>query len=168
MPQIFICYSTEDKIFAEQVHTCLMREGIDVFMAGIALRPGVRWDAEILKALNSSEAIFFLASEASIASPYVQQELGAALNAGKRIIPIIWNIEPERLPGFLRNIQALDLRHSNSPDAFTARLSALGLAIVAETKEVAARPGGGLTLETALAIAAVLLVAYLLLSAAKG
>jgi hypothetical protein len=157
MAQVFISYADKDRQLAEFVHTCLLREGLDVFMAAISLLPGARWDRVIIDALKSSKVIFFLASEAANASPYVQQELGAAVSAGKDVIPIVWNMEPERLPGFLRNIQALDLRHNNA-DAYAVKLSAIANRIRMQEANQ----------NIALLIASVLLVAFVIMTASKA
>lgn len=154
MPKIFISYADEDRQIAEQVHTYLLREGVDVFMAGISLKPGARWSQAIIDALRASKAVFYLASEASNSSPFVQQELGIAIDSGKRIIPIVWNMEPERLPGFLHDFQAIDVRHHNDPDGFAARLALVAASI---TEETADRPNARIDMSTALLIATVLI-----------
>ncbi len=41
---------------------------------------------------------------------HVQQELGAALSAQKRIVPVVWDLDPSALPGWINRKQALDLR----------------------------------------------------------
>jgi hypothetical protein len=51
----------------------------------------------------------FLASKAACNSPYVQQELGAALITEKKIVPIVGEIEPSELPGWMNQSQALNL-----------------------------------------------------------
>lgn len=122
MTKIFISYADEDRQLAQFVHDCLRQEGMDVFMAAIALKPGMKWDQKIIDALNASAVVFFLASEAANSSPYVQQELGAALSLQKTVIPVVWKLAPEDLPGLLRNIQALDLRDI-SPKNYQSKLS---------------------------------------------
>lgn len=163
MSLVFISYADEDKLVAEQVHTCLLREGVDAFMAGISLKPGARWSQAIIDALLASKAVFYLASEASNSSQFVQQELGIAISSGKRIIPIVWNMEPERLPGFLRDFQAIDVRHHNDPDGFAARLALIAASI---TEETSIAPNAGISMSTALVIAAVLIFVLVVTSKA--
>lgn len=109
MPDIFISYSTNDEPFAQFLHQHLRAEGLDVFMASVSLLPGQRWAPEILGALKASAWVLFLASRAACASPYVQQELGAALITEKKLVPIVWDLPPSQLPGWLNQIQALNL-----------------------------------------------------------
>lgn len=158
MPHVFISYADEDRQIAEFVHTCLTREGLDVFMAAISLQPGARWDRAIIDALKASKVVLFLASEASNTSAYVQQELGAAVSAGKDVIPIVWNMEPDRLPGFLRNIQALDLRHDNA-DGFERKLNIIATRIRKQQAD---------NESIALLIASVLLLAFIVAAGSKG
>ena len=153
MAQVFISYADEDRPFAEFVHTCLTREGLRVFTAAISLEPGARWDQRIIDALKSSAVVFYLASDAANASSYVQQELGAAVSAGKNVIPIIWKTKPESLPGFLRNIQALDLRH-HSPEEYAAKLGEIANRI--RTREM--------NQSIAVLIGGVLLIAFVAMS----
>ncbi len=49
---------------------------------------------------------------AAVSSAFVNQEIGGALIASKVLIPIIWDISPDELPGWVRNVQAIDLRGS--------------------------------------------------------
>lgn len=51
-----------------------------------------------------------LASRAACSSGYVQQEVGRALGGSKKLIPLVWDMEPEALPGWLNQYQALDVR----------------------------------------------------------
>lgn len=81
-------------------------------MAGISLLPAVPWSQEIRAKLDISPWVIFLASEAACRSPYAQQEIGMALHGNKRIIPIVWDMEPSRLPGWIKELQAVDLRRA--------------------------------------------------------
>jgi hypothetical protein len=80
-------------------------------MAKISLKPGDRWATEVLQALEQSAWVIFLASKAACASPYVQQEIGGALIAQKKLIPVVWQMAPSELPGWVNQVQALDIRN---------------------------------------------------------
>ena len=113
MPDIFISYSTVDAEAARFIHRNLVEQGVSAFLAAVSLQPGQQWSPEILEALRGSECVIFLASRSACASPWVQQELGYAVGAKKQLIPIIWDIKPTELPGWVSSYQALDLaRHS--------------------------------------------------------
>ena len=111
MPDCFISYSSNDQRFATAVHRDLTAHGLSVFMAKISLEPGDRWAAEVLQALAQSTWVIFLASKAACASPYVQQEIGGALLTQKKLIPVVWQMAPSELPGWVNQVQALDIRN---------------------------------------------------------
>src|SRR5205085_6077580 len=77
-----------------------------------SLQPGQHWSSEILSNLQTSNWVILLASRTACSSAFVNQEIGGALLSSKRLIPIIWDISPNELPGWARNIQAIDLRGS--------------------------------------------------------
>ena len=79
-------------------------------MAPASIKPGEKWNEEIRNNLKESRLVLFLASRAACASHYVNQELGGQWLAGKKIIPIIWDISPEELPGWMKDYQVIDLR----------------------------------------------------------
>jgi hypothetical protein len=124
MPDCFISYCSKDVEFATAVHNDFTLHGLDVFMAGISLAPGVRWSEQILKALGASTWVIFLASKAACESKYVEQEIGGALLTKKQLIPVVWDMDPAALPGWTNQIHALDVRHF-SPEQIQGRIQAL-------------------------------------------
>ena len=121
MPDCFISYSSNDERFATAVHQDLTAHGLSVFMAKISLKPGDRWAGKVLQALAQSTWVIFLASKAACASPYVQQEIGGALIAQKRLIPVVWQMAPSELPGWINQVQARDIRNQ-TPAEIQARI----------------------------------------------
>lgn len=114
MPDIFISYSKVDHELAKFLLKHLREENLDVFIAPITIDPGETWRDDILDNLREADWLIFLASQEACKSPYVQQELGAALGLEKTIVPIIWDMAPEELPGWINQKQALDLRGATS------------------------------------------------------
>ena len=110
MADVFISYSDEDEEFAKFMYKHLTDEGLSVFMASISLIPGQKWSQEILQNLKSSLWVLFLASKAACKSPFVQQEIGATIITEKRLVPIVWDMDPSDLPGWANQVQALNLR----------------------------------------------------------
>ncbi|EQD76625.1 TIR protein, partial [mine drainage metagenome] len=53
-------------------------EGLSVFLAPLSLSPGQQWPDAILKSLEASPWVLFLASRAACSSSWVQQEVGVA------------------------------------------------------------------------------------------
>jgi TIR domain-containing protein len=131
MPDVFISHSSSDRSFAEFLHRHLTSEGLTVFLAPLSLVPGQRWPQEILNALEASSWVLFLASRTACASPWVQQELGAALVKQKKIVPIVWDIPPSQLPGWIGHIQAVNLAGA-SPEQIQAQITAVAGQIKAD------------------------------------
>lgn len=88
----------------------LLHQKLNVFFASISLEAGHKWTPRIFKSLKESEWVFFLASESALQSNNVQQELGVALITEKKIVPIMWDIEPSQLPVWISQYQGLCLK----------------------------------------------------------
>src|ERR1700680_1009066 len=131
MPDVFISHSSADRQFAEFLHRHLTSEGLSVFLAPISLLPGQRWPQEILNALAASTWVLFLASRAACASPWVQQELGAAIAKQKKLVPIVWDMPPSALPGWAGHIPAVNLAGA-SADQIQAQITAIAEQIKAD------------------------------------
>ena len=116
MTDVFISYSTSDSKFARWVHDRLAEDGVRVFLAEISLEPGQTWRETILANLKAADFFLLLASRKACDSHFVEQEVGMALDHNKRIIPIVWDMPPSELPGFLKPYQACDMR-SKDPRA---------------------------------------------------
>jgi hypothetical protein len=114
MPDCFISYSSQDQQLATFVQAELHSHSVSAFVASVSLLPGQHWSTEILSNLRSSNWVILLASRAACASAFVNQEVGGALLASKHVVPIIWDMSPEELPGWARNLQAVDLRGSTT------------------------------------------------------
>ncbi|MFK5948178.1 MAG: toll/interleukin-1 receptor domain-containing protein [Methylococcales bacterium] len=114
MSKVFISYSTQDENIAQQIHAALNRVGAEPFLASLSLQPGVNWSEEIFNNLKSAEWVFFIATQSSCSSPAVQQELGASLSQNKNIIPILIDISPSELPGWIGKHQAIDARKDSN------------------------------------------------------
>lgn len=110
MPDCFISYASPDEALATYLKQYLTWRGLQVFLARLSLQPGDLWNTVVQNALRSSPWVVFLASRAACASPYVQQEVGGAVFAGKKLVPVIWDLQPAELPGWAKYYQALDLR----------------------------------------------------------
>jgi hypothetical protein len=131
MPDCFISYSSYDRNLANFVYRQIKLQGLSPFLAAISLKPGQRWTEVILNNLRQSSWVILLASKKACASHYVLQEIGGALLTNKKIIPIVWDQPPSRLPGLLNSIHAIDLRGCNTTD-LAIHLSKISKSIRAE------------------------------------
>lgn len=112
MTAVFISYSSLDEEIAKSLYSAMSAAGVPTFLAGISIKPGERWTDVIFSNLEKSEWVFFLASKNSCMSHAVQQEIGASLIQKKTVIPVLIDILPEELPGWVGMHQAIDLKSS--------------------------------------------------------
>jgi len=111
MPDIFISHSTNDREVAKEIQDYFFKNGASAFLAPFSIEVGTKWSNEILSNLKQARVVLFLASKVACDSPYVNQELGASLMLSKKIVPVIWDMPPENLPGWVKDYQAVDLRN---------------------------------------------------------
>lgn len=109
MPDVFFSYSARDENLAQFVRSHLLAQGLDVFLASISLNAGKHWTPQIIEALRTSEWVFLLASKNALASTSVQQEVGAAIFGKKKLVPIMWDVQPSDLPCWVGDYQGLVL-----------------------------------------------------------
>lgn len=109
MPDVFISYSAKDENLAQFVRSHLVAQELDVFLAPISLNTGERWTPQIIESLRASEWVFLLASKNALASPNVQQEIGGAIFGKKKLVPIMWDVQPNDLPRWVGDYQGLVL-----------------------------------------------------------
>ena len=131
MADVFISHSSADRQFAEVLHRHMTSEGLSVFLAPLSLSPGQRWSETIVKSLEASPWVLFLASRTACSSPWVQQELGAALAKQKKLVPIVWDMPVSELPGWTGQIQAIDLAGA-SAEKIKAQITAIAEQVKAD------------------------------------
>jgi len=140
MPDCFISYSSADDELARFVEAHLRAQGLDVFLASVSLQPGQKWSEVVWANLRASNWVVFLASRVACQSPYAQQELGAAMMTEKQIVPIVWDLDPSALPGWIKDRQALDLR-GGSWDDLAAAVQSVANTIMADKQRGALLAG---------------------------
>src|ERR1044071_6343572 len=102
----FLSYSRIDKDFALKLAKTLKSEGFSIWLDQLDIPPGARWDAEVEKALEESEIFMIIITPASAKSENVLDEIGYAIDSGKRILPVL--LETATLPLRLRRFQYVD------------------------------------------------------------
>ncbi len=86
---IFISYSTKDSEMARQFQNSFNNiQGVSVFLSDTCLILG-QVSADILQKIQTCDIFIVLYSKNSLASNYVQQEIGAAKSQSKLIIPVL-------------------------------------------------------------------------------
>lgn len=147
-PKIFFSYSrTDGEEHAFRLANDLRAAGANVWIDQQDIEPGKLWDLEVEKALNGSSVVLFVATEKSVASNNVLDEVYYAMEENKGVIPVIFH--DCRIPFRLNRLQRIDFT-GNYDAAFTRLLKTLGLktAPLAENTESNTAPVNVATVDT--------------------
>jgi WD40 repeat protein len=108
---LFLSYSRRDRAFVEWLHDALRRRGKDVFVDWEDIPDwSPDYEATLEGAIRATGAFVFVVSPAAVESLNCRRELDVAVEAGKRIRPVLCRpIENEAIPPALRKPQWLDL-----------------------------------------------------------
>ena len=120
MADVFISHAQADLPLAEYLHRHLTQEGLSIYLASVSMAPGERWMPSILNNLRSSTWVICLASRAACESQWVMQEMGFAIGTNKKLVPIVWDIQPDTLPAWMRQYQAVNLGGASQEEAKVA------------------------------------------------
>jgi multiple sugar transport system substrate-binding protein len=102
----FLSYSRDNKDFALKLARELKAEGFYVWLDLLDIAAGSRWDVEVEKALEACEIFMIIMTPTAIASENVRDEIGYAIDTGKRILPVL--LENCAVPLRLRRFQYVD------------------------------------------------------------
>ena len=102
----FISYSRINKDFALNLARELRASGFDIWLDQLDIPAGARWDDEVEQALEDCEIFMVILTPASSKSDNVKDEIGYAIDTGKRILPIL--LENAKVPLRLRRFQYVD------------------------------------------------------------
>jgi hypothetical protein len=120
-PRVFLCHSSGDKAYVRKLWGRLLSAGFQAWLDEVDLIGGQDWDAEINKAVRTSDIVVVCLSLSSIDKEgYVQKEIKFALDVADEkpegmiyIIPA--RIEQCDIPGRLAKYHRIDLFE---PDGF--------------------------------------------------
>jgi len=85
--QVFISYSSRDRATADAVRSHLQSNGIACWMAPDDIIGGSDWAVAIIEAIDQSQALLLILSQASNHSDDVKREVGRASHKGVPIVP---------------------------------------------------------------------------------
>lgn len=102
---VFVSYSRKEFYFTESLVLHLQRAGIDAWFDVQQLEPGIGWKTDIQDGLERCKALVLVASQSSLASPYVKAEVEAVQKADKPVYVVLF--EPAALPPELSQTAAL-------------------------------------------------------------
>ncbi|HKN06442.1 MAG TPA: toll/interleukin-1 receptor domain-containing protein [Thermoplasmata archaeon] len=99
----FISHSHVDKDIAHDLKALLRPLGLNGFVAHDDIEPNAEWQQEILRNLRDCKGLIVVATDAARASPWVNQEIGAAVVRGIGTATLNCGVAPF---GFLYHFQA--------------------------------------------------------------
>ena len=107
---VFISYSSKDKLTADAALAVLEQNGIRCWMAPRDITPGMNWSASIIEAINHARIVVLVFSEHANRSPQIEREIERAVNRSITIIPMrISDVAPEKsLEYFISTAHWLD------------------------------------------------------------
>ena len=111
MVHVFISYSHEDKNFAQKLKQQIEDAGFDNWIDAERLGAGAIWPEEIYGAIESAYALIVIKSPHSYPSVFVTGEWMYARGKDVRVIPLLYEQQPETNP-MLEDIQHLDFTNS--------------------------------------------------------
>src|SRR4051812_38969520 len=89
MPDIFISYSSHDRLQALSLAEKLRASGYDPWIDQHQIHGTMRWGKEIVQAITSSKLVAVLISSSSLASDNVMKEMTLAAEKHKKLLPIM-------------------------------------------------------------------------------
>lgn len=123
MPQVFISYSRKDLTFIERLAADLKDSGFEVWYDLSNLEGGSRWNRVIEQAIEDSQYVVVVLSPDSIASEWVDDEVGYAKRLKKKIVPLYYL--PCKIGMVYVNLNYIDVQGRKYIDNFTQILRAL-------------------------------------------
>lgn len=112
----FISYSRANKEFASKLAKELRSAGYPIWFDLFDIPTGARWDDEVEKALRECSVFMIILTSTSVASENVKDEIGYAIDHGKRILPVL--LENCEVPLRLRRFQYVDFTTKSFEEGF--------------------------------------------------
>src|SRR5918997_720945 len=116
MASVFISHSSQDRAVTEQVAERLRAAGFAALFVDFDPEQGIaagrHWERELYVQLRRTDAVVFLASEASVASRWCFAELSLARSLGRPVFPLRLQADVQ-LP-LLADVQWVDLGDEES------------------------------------------------------
>jgi hypothetical protein len=157
-PRFFLSHSMMDAPEVEKLHETITGLGVSVYLAENDPQPGVSLAAKVLAEIKASDAVIVLLAEGGASSPWVQQEIGAAMAAGKLIVPIVQAGIDVRMAG-LAGLEYIPVDFASPGDAAVTVSSALAPLVRRHAEEQARQERQEMLVALGL-VALVLVIAY--------
>jgi hypothetical protein len=122
--EIFLSYNRKDSNFVMKLVKSLKAANVNIWLDQINIERGERWDQSVQNALKQCKIFIVILSPYSVSSENVLDEVNFAINAGKKIIPLL--IRKCEVPFRLERFQYIDFT-KNYPQAIGQLLSDLNI-----------------------------------------
>src|SRR3954471_18970808 len=123
MASVFVSHSSRDRAVTERVAERLRAAGFAALFVDFDPEQGIsagrNWERELYTQLRRTDAVVFLASEASVASRWCSIEIGLARSLGRPVFPL--RLQPGIGMPLLADVQWTDM---TDPEAGLAQLVA--------------------------------------------
>lgn len=134
--QVFLSYSRKDLVTAEHLRDVLIARGFGAYLDKHDILPGEPWKERLAQLIETADTVVFLISPDSIASTVCDWEVNEAERLGKRILPVVIRDAPaDAVPGRLKRLNYIFLRHETEAADGLARLEAALLTDIAWVRE---------------------------------
>lgn len=120
---IFLSYTTSDSHIAEELYEEFQKYQIDCYMAEMDLALATEWQSEISEALKSSKIVAILVTPRSKSKDWVLIEVGAAWILGKKLLPLLNQVNSSDLIGPLSQFQARVVENSKQRQFIASEIS---------------------------------------------
>ncbi len=125
MADIFISYSSKDRVQAEQLTELLASAGLSVWIDQSGIDVATSWSGEIVDAIDNCKALVVLLSPSSVESKNVVREVALAFEKNKKILPL--DLEPVTLSRDLQyHLAGIQRAPMTNIDAIIRTLGKLG------------------------------------------
>ncbi len=104
--EIFLSYNRKDSNFVMKLVNSLKAANVNIWLDQINIERGERWDQSVQNALKQCKIFIVILSPYSVSSENVLDEVNFAINAGKKIIPLL--IRKCEVPFRLERFQYID------------------------------------------------------------
>jgi hypothetical protein len=125
MAQIFISHSSADTKWVELIAAHATALGVTPYLAEHDPRPGTNLSQKVREAIRASDAMIVLLTTNSMESPYVQQEIGVAVEQGKLVVPLVHPDVEGRSRALLDGVEYIVLDFASPAPATTALIGQL-------------------------------------------
>jgi WD40 repeat protein len=111
---VFISYSRADRDFVGRLSEAMAARGRSLWVDWEGIPPTAEWMAEIREAIDAADTFVVVMSPDSVRSQVCSEELAHAIEANKRIVPIVAReVEPASVPPELAKLNWLFARESD-------------------------------------------------------